>query len=51
MGPVAPQDPVVYTLDLTERKRFSSLPVSPQSPWLAYGPFSVCLFFQEGGSV
>ena len=42
---------VYTTLDLTERKRFSSLPVSPQSPRLAYGPISVCLFVQEGGSV
>ena len=36
-------------LALTEEKPFSSLPINPQSPLLAYAPFSVCPFVQEGG--
>ena len=47
---MVPQDPVVYTtLALTEKKPFSSLPINPQSPLLAYAPFCVCPFVQEGG--
>ena len=44
----APQDPVVYTLALTEEKS-SSLPINPLSPLLAYALFCVCPFVQEGG--